>query len=120
MLQKMWVVKTRHSGTLFAGRVADYPQRPCVVVFETKKQAVQMRHMINMMRLVPPTQRPHQPLNVEKWSLSSILNICNTNALDVVVMKDGDKEPDHYPANRTYSEDVRFTLDCLYMYGGTN
>ena len=132
----MWVIRTKHTGKLFAARVDVQPTRPCVVVFETKQQAMQMRNMIHLMRPAPPPQPtrltgnwltdhaaklkpPHQKLDVEKWSLASVLTVCNQSALDVVVIPPGgDREPVHYPANREYSEDVRFALDSVYMYGG--
>jgi hypothetical protein len=132
-----WVIRTKYTGKLFAGRVDSVSNMPCVVVFETKQQAVRMRHMINLMRPDVPVSQPdkptgnwlidnanklkppHQPLSIEKWSLASVLSVCSNSALDVALIpEDADADTVIYPANREYSDDVRFALDCTYMYGG--
>ena len=114
----MWVIKTKHTGTLFAARNHNDPSRPCVIVFETKQHAMQMRNMIQLMR---PQSKPHQPLVVENWAIASVTCICNYNALDVMYYKkEAHAQWEQYPAERDCNEDVRFSLDCIYMYGGSS
>lgn len=134
-----WVIRTKHTGKLYAGRVDGVPHRPCVIVFETKQQAMRMHKMMTMMRPQHNTNEalgrkltgnwlidnasklkpPYQPLSIEKWALSSVLSVCSTSALDVAFIPHHEEaEVMIYPAKRDACEDVRFSLDCMYMYGG--
>jgi hypothetical protein len=106
----VFVIKRAYTDTCFSIKPQNRP-RPCVLVFENKKDAQYFRGAI---RQTQDSSRPHQKLNIEQLTCQYLYQSCSLNSLDIYVYNTGGSGSLVTPA---MDEDLyRFNLENAFHY----